>query len=74
MWNDAEPNHIDKYDVPLDKAYQNDYYNEMVTLIRAMFGDALKTNEYLQNEGREDIMLYGVAFCKKRCRVKVEKL
>ena len=74
MWNDAEPNHIDQYDVPLDKAYQNDYYNEMVTLIRAMFGDALKTNEYLQNEGREDIMLYGVAFCKKRCRVKVEKL
>ena len=39
---------IDEYDVPLDKAYQNGYYNEMVTLIRAMFGDALKTNEYLQ--------------------------
>ena len=39
---------IDEYDVPLDKAFQNGYYNEMVTLIRAMFGDALKTNEYLQ--------------------------
>ena len=39
---------IDEYDVPLDKAYQNGYYNEMVSLIRAMFGDALKTNEYLQ--------------------------
>ena len=39
---------IDEYDVPLDKAFQNGYYNEMVSLIRAMFGDALKTNEYLQ--------------------------
>lgn len=34
---------IDEYDVPLDKAFQNGYYREMVSLIRAMFGDALKT-------------------------------
>jgi len=39
---------IDEYDVPLDKAYQNGYYREMVLLIRAMFGDALKTNDFLQ--------------------------
>lgn len=39
---------IDEYDVPLDKAYQNGYYREMVPLIRSLFGDALKTNEFLQ--------------------------
>ena len=39
---------IDEYDVPLDKAYQNGYYREMVSLIRSLFGDALKTNEFLQ--------------------------
>lgn len=39
---------IDEYDVPLDKAYQHDYYREMVALIRALFGDALKTNDSLQ--------------------------
>ena len=39
---------IDEYDVPLDKAYQNGYYKEMVSLIRSMFGKALKTNEYLE--------------------------
>lgn len=39
---------IDEYDVPLDKAYQNGYYSEMVSLIRGLFGQALKTNDYLQ--------------------------
>ena len=39
---------IDEYDVPLDKAFQNDYYKEMVSLIRGIFGQALKTNEFLQ--------------------------
>ena len=39
---------IDEYDVPLDKAYQNGYYREMVSLIRGLFGQALKTNNYLQ--------------------------
>ena len=39
---------IDEYDVPLDKAFQHGYYQEMVTLIRAMFGKALKTNNALE--------------------------
>ncbi len=39
---------IDEYDVPLDKAFQNGYYKEMVSLIRGLFGQALKTNEYLR--------------------------
>ncbi len=39
---------IDEYDVPLDKAFQNGYYKEMVSLIKGLFGQALKTNEFLQ--------------------------
>ena len=39
---------LDEYDVPLDKAFQNGYYKEMVALIRGMLGQALKTNEFLQ--------------------------
>ena len=39
---------IDEYDVPLDKAFQNGYYKEMVSLIRGLFGLVLKTNEFLQ--------------------------
>ena len=31
-------------------------------------------HEYLLNDGRNDIMLYGMAFCKKRCRVVVERM
>ena len=38
---------IDEYDVPLDKAFQAGYYDEMVSLIRNMFGNALKTNDDL---------------------------
>lgn len=38
---------IDEYDVPLDKAYQNGYYQEMINLIRSLFTLALKTNESL---------------------------
>ena len=38
---------IDEYDVPLDKAFQNGYYNEMVSLIRNLLGNALKTNDSL---------------------------
>ena len=38
---------IDEYDVPLDKAFQAGYYDEMVSLIRNMLGNVLKTNEYL---------------------------
>ena len=39
---------IDEYDVPLDKAYQNRYYPQMVRLIRSLFSQALKTNEHLE--------------------------
>ena len=39
---------IDEYDVPLDKAFQHGYYREMVALIRGLFGQALKTNDFLQ--------------------------
>ena len=39
---------IDEYDVPLDKAFQHGYYKEMVSLLRGLFGQALKTNEFLQ--------------------------
>lgn len=38
---------IDEYDVPLDKAYQSGYYDDMVDLIRNLFGNAFKTNENL---------------------------
>ncbi len=39
---------IDEYDVPLDKAYQNGYYPQMINLIRSLFSQALKTNENLE--------------------------
>ncbi len=38
---------VDEYDVPLDKAFQYGYYDEMVSLLRNMFGNALKTNPNL---------------------------
>ena len=38
---------IDEYDVPLDKAFQYGYYDQMVSLLRVMFGNALKTNPSL---------------------------
>jgi hypothetical protein len=38
---------IDEYDVPLDKAHQSGFYREMVTLIRNLLGNALKTNDSL---------------------------
>ena len=39
---------IDEYDVPLDKAYQNGYYEPMIRLIRSFLSQALKTNENLE--------------------------
>lgn len=39
---------IDEYDVPLDKAFQHGYYTEMISLIRGLLGQALKTNDFLQ--------------------------
>ena len=38
---------LDEYDVPLDKAFRNGYYDEMVNLIRSLFDNALKTNDSL---------------------------
>ena len=38
---------IDEYVVPLDKAFQGGYYDEMVNLIRNLLGNALKTNDSL---------------------------
>ena len=38
---------IDEYDVPLDKAFQHGYYKKMVSLIRGVFGEVLKTNDFL---------------------------
>lgn len=38
---------IDEYDVPLDKAFQAGYYDEMISLIRNLFGNVLKTNDNL---------------------------
>lgn len=39
---------IDEYDVPLDKAFQAGYYDEMVSLVRGLFSNGLKTNASLQ--------------------------
>ena len=39
---------IDEYDVPLDKAYQDGYYAQMIRLIRSFLSQALKTNESLE--------------------------
>ena len=39
---------IDEYDVPLDKAYQKGYYEQMVGLIRSLLSQAFKTNENLE--------------------------
>lgn len=38
---------IDEYDVPLAKAYENGYYDDMVLLLRNMFGNVLKSNDSL---------------------------
>lgn len=39
---------IDEYDVPLQSAYLNNYYNEMTNFIGNVFSSALKTNDALQ--------------------------
>jgi hypothetical protein len=38
---------IDEYDTPIQSSYMHGYYDEMVNLMRYMFGEALKTNPYL---------------------------
>ena len=39
---------IDEYDVPLSKAFEHGYYDQMILLIRNMFEQVLKTNDSLQ--------------------------
>ncbi|STO30811.1 Predicted AAA-ATPase [Fusobacterium necrogenes] len=39
---------IDEYDSPILSAVEKSYYTEMKDFLRAFYGDALKTNEYLQ--------------------------
>ncbi len=39
---------LDEYDVPLENAYFNGFYDKMVTFIRSLFESALKTNESLK--------------------------
>lgn len=39
---------VDEYDVPLAKANDNGYYRKMLTVIKAMLGKALKTNDFLE--------------------------
>ena len=39
---------IDEYDVPLQSAYQYNYYDEMVEFLRSVFSSALKTNDALE--------------------------
>ncbi|MCI8748132.1 MAG: AAA family ATPase [Lachnospiraceae bacterium] len=39
---------VDEYDVPLENAYFNGFYDEMVSFIRSLFESALKTNESLK--------------------------
>ncbi|MCL1918376.1 MAG: AAA family ATPase [Peptococcaceae bacterium] len=39
---------IDEYDVPLDKAFHNGYYEKMISFMRVFLGNALKTNDALR--------------------------
>lgn len=39
---------IDEYDVPLQAAYQHNYYDEMVEFLRSVFSSSLKTNDALE--------------------------
>ena len=39
---------IDEYDVPMAKGNANNYYDKITDIVRSMFDDGLKTNEYLQ--------------------------
>ncbi len=39
---------VDEYDVPIENAYFNGFYDEMVSFIRSLFESALKTNESLK--------------------------
>lgn len=49
---------IDEYDVPLDYAYRFGYYDDMVGLVRALFGAAFKTNDSLEFAVLTDVLGY----------------
>ena len=58
---------------------ESSYHNLLVGILtgNADWLDQIKDrryHEYLLNDGRNDILLYGMAFCKKRCRVVVERM
>ena len=38
---------IDEYDSPIISAYENGYYNEAITFFKGLYGNVLKTNQYL---------------------------
>ena len=39
---------LDEYDTPMQEAYVNDYWDEVVSFIRNMFNSTFKTNPYLE--------------------------
>lgn len=47
---------IDEYDVPLDKAYFNGYYSEMVGYMRLLFGKPLKQMTILNLQLSQDVL------------------
>ncbi len=57
---------LDEYDVPLDKAYRNHYYAQMIQVIRSLFSQTFKTNRYAEyfgftdDEVRRMLEYYGV--------------
>lgn len=58
---------------------ESSYHNLLVGILtgNADWLDQIKDRryqEYLLNDERNDILLYGMAFCKKRCRVVVERV
>ena len=58
---------------------ESSYHNLLVGILtgNADWLDQIKDrryHEYLLNDGRNDILLYGMAFCKKRCRVVVARM
>lgn len=59
--------------MPLDKAQQYGYYDEMLHLILNIFSRALKTNEHLYFAVMT-IRKYGISFYKKHCSVRGESV
>ena len=49
---------IDEYDVPLQAAYQHNYYDEMVEFLRSVFSSSLKTNDALEKRYYDRVPSY----------------